>query len=198
MAVSTKAVRIGVIDEERNDIEVIYELTCKIIKENEFSFSTFIGHGCGKVRRKCKDWAENLLVRGCTGLVVVHDLDKRVEKELRKNLEQEIRTIKFRQAVVLIPIEELEAWLLSDPIALMAAFHMQRAPKLPKHPENIESPKEYLAKVVRSNSKTQYLNTVHNRNIAKKISIASLDKCPSFSRYPEFLRTVFPQDGSRV
>ena len=56
MAGSAKAVRIGVIAEEKNDIDVIYELTCKIIKENQFSFSHFIGHGCGKVRKKCNAW----------------------------------------------------------------------------------------------------------------------------------------------
>ena len=51
MAVLTKALRIGVIAEEWNDVDVIYELTCKIIKENQFSFLNFAAHGCGKLQK---------------------------------------------------------------------------------------------------------------------------------------------------
>ena len=91
MADSSKSLKIGVIAEEKNDVEVLYELTCKIINEREFSFKQFVGHGCGKLRRKCGAWAVNLLRRGCTHLVVVHDLDKRNESELRAELDSAIK-----------------------------------------------------------------------------------------------------------
>lgn len=193
-----KAVRIGVIAEEQNDVDVIYELTCKLIKENQFSFLRFLGHGCGKVRRKCRVWAQNLIDRGCSHIVIVHDLDKRDEKELRAMLEKEIKDVNLGQQVILIPNEELEAWLLSDPKSLRTVFNMRRLPKVPKSPEKISGPKEFLANVVRQNSKSLYLNTVHNRRIARSLSISTLNRCPSFSLYPKFLETVFPRAASRV
>ena len=53
MADSNSRFTIGVIAEEVNDVEVLYEMTCKIVSENSFSFKLFVGHGCGKLRRKC-------------------------------------------------------------------------------------------------------------------------------------------------
>lgn len=179
--------KVGVIAEEKNDIEVLYELTCKLIKENSFSFSHFVGHGCGKLRRKCGAWAQNLMERGCTLLVVIHDLDTRNESELRASLEGHIKGLAFKHSVILIPIEEIEAWLLSDPNAIKTVFKMRKVPPVPSHPERIRDPKEFLTNLVDRNSKSHYLNTIHNRKIAAELVIGSLKRCPSFSRYPAFL-----------
>ena len=130
MAGSTKAVRIGVIAEEKIDVDVLYELTCKIVRENSFSFASFVGHGCGKLRKKCKAWAQNLVDRGCSHVVVVHDLDTRNERRLRATLEREINEVRAELKVVLVPVEELEAWLLSDPEALKVVFNMKKLPKI--------------------------------------------------------------------
>lgn len=180
--------RIGVIAEELNDVEVLYEFTAKLIRRNSFSFSRFVGHGCGTLRRKCGAWATNLLTRGCAYLVVIHDLDDRKEKELRSVLESQIQDLDFKRTVVLIPIEEIEAWLLADSNALRSVFRMRTAPAVPRNPETITNPKEHLAGLVSRNSKTRYVNTIHNRKIAAAIQIELVkDRCPSFARYPQFL-----------
>jgi hypothetical protein len=198
MAASTKAVKIGVIVEEINDLEVLYELTKKIIKENQFSFLHFVGHGCGKLQKKCRAWGRNLLDRGCNHIVLVHDLDRRNEKELRETLEKEMRDLEATQKVIVIPIEEMEAWLLADAKVIKEVFRLSRAPRLPSNPEKISNPKEYLARLVREGKKSQYLNTVHNKRIAGKIPIASVRRCSSFSTFEGFLRAVFPKASSRV
>jgi hypothetical protein len=180
--------RIGVIAEELNDVEVLYELTSKLIPESAFSFKQFLGHGCGKLRRKCSAWAETLLGRGCSFLVVIHDLDRCDEAELRASLDTQIKDSQFQLTVILIPIEEIEAWLLSDPNALQTVFKMRKAPKIPKRPERISSPKEFLSDLVTQNSRAQYLNTIHNRRIASALRIESLNCCPSFARYPKFIK----------
>jgi len=98
--------KIGVIAEDNNDVDVLYEITCKLTKENSFSFKKFVGHGSGMLRRKCTAWAKNLLLRGCTHLVVLHDLDENNENELRKKLNDCVKNIKFKGYVILIPVKE--------------------------------------------------------------------------------------------
>lgn len=181
------ATQIGVIAEEKNDIEVLYQLTCKVIDEKSFRFSKFVGHGCGKLRRKCRAWAQDLLIRGCTCLVIMHDLDKKDVNGLRQQLEKAIEHLRYDASLILIPIEELEAWLLCDAHALKCVFRMKQPPKIPKHPEQIVSPKEYLKSLVKKNCKKNYINTIHNKMIASNMTIANLQSCPSFSPYPEFL-----------
>ena len=190
MVASNSTLEIGVIAEEVNDVEVLYELTSKIIAEESFSFRRFVGHGCGKLRRKCTAWAANLLRRGCTHLVVLHDCDRNNEAKLRRDLENAIADQKFVGNLVLIPVEELEAWLLSDAAAIKKTFNMKRIPKIPKDTEKIESPKEFLEDVVRRNSKTTYLNTIHNKRIAVNVRLASVGRCASFRPYPEFIRNT--------
>ena len=104
MAASNSTNRIGVIAEEKNDVDVLYELTCKVIAENSFRISHFVGHGCGKLRRKCRAWAENLILQGCTRIVVIHDLDNNTEAELRRQLDHELDGLRIERSLVLIPV----------------------------------------------------------------------------------------------
>lgn len=181
------SVKLGVIAEEHNDIDVLYELTCKLTSENNFSFSRFVGHGCGKLRRKCNAWSHDLIRRGCSHLIVMHDLDNNDEDELRKELEDSVGSIAFTGHVILIPIYEIEAWLLSDPLALKQTFGMNKTPEVPAHPETVRNPKEHLRDIVWKYCKKQYINTIHNRKIARMIRVEKLSVCSSFSPYPEFL-----------
>lgn len=181
---------IGIIAEENNDVEVIYEVTCKLIDESRFSFKKFVAHGCGRLRRKCTAWAENLLLRGCDHLVVIHDLDNNDEMELRKQLTHSINDIGFTGYVILIPVKEIEAWLLTDPKALQKVFHMAKMPKLPLDPEGIERPKEKLRDVIWKTTRKHYVNTIHNRKIAAVSRISKLKICRSFHPYPKFIASL--------
>jgi hypothetical protein len=126
---------IGVIAEEVNDVDVLYELTCKIIDESTFAFKKFVGHGCGTLRRKCGAWADILLARGCTHLVVIHDLDRNDESVLRSQLEDSVKNVKFEGYVILIPVREIEAWLLYDEKAIQNVFNIAKCTKLTNNPE---------------------------------------------------------------
>ena len=63
---SSAPIRIGVIAEDTSDVEVLYELTAKLIEPNKFSFRRFVGKGCGKIKRKCGAWASALQTKGFT------------------------------------------------------------------------------------------------------------------------------------
>ncbi|MCH8012855.1 MAG: DUF4276 family protein [Candidatus Marinimicrobia bacterium] len=184
------AVQIGVIAEARNDIDVLYQLTCKLVAENSFCFRKFIGYGCGKLRRKCNAWAKNLIRRGCTHLVVMHDLDRGDESKLRQELNNAIESLSFDGSLILIPIQEVEAWLLCDASALKEVFSMKKEAKVPAEPERILEPKEHLRDLVWKACGKRYVNTIHNTRIAAEMRIASLKACGSFSPYHEFLEKM--------
>ncbi len=117
----------------------------------------------------------------------MHDSDGGDAKKLREELEKLIWDVNTKLKVILIPVEELEAWLLADPKAIQQVFSMRNEPKISKRPESIPNPKEFLAQIVQKGSKANFLNTIHNKKIAKEQKLQSLDRCPSFNPYPEFL-----------
>ena len=178
---------IGVIAEETNDVDVLYNLTCKLIDESTFSFKKFVGHGCGKLRRKCSAWASNLLSRGCSYLIVIHDLDNNNLDALQHELSVAIAHTSFESSLILIPVREMESWLLTDPQALMSVFNLRKTPKLPSKPETIIDPKKELTQVVWATGKKQYINTIHNAKIAKALRLNMIKKCKSFRPFPEFV-----------
>lgn len=179
--------KIGVIAEDVSDVEVLYELTCKLIRENSFSFKKFVGHGGGALRKKCTAWAENLFLKGCNHIVVLHDLDDNNENELRSELVGYVRNVGYVGYIILIPVREIEAWLLVDDKAIQKVFNMSKRPKLPGNPEEIMHPKEELRDIVWKETKKRYVNTIHNRKIANASRITILRKCRSFRPYHAFI-----------
>ena len=190
MAVSSKCIRIGVIAEDDSDVKVLEAITEKIISKNSFSIKKMVGRGCAQLRRKCSRFARNLKDRDCSVLVVIHDLDRASEPALRQQLEKSIGETDFLAKIVLLPVEELEAWLLSDPEAIKLTFNMGRLPKIPVMTHTIPSPKEYLERLVRQNSKSRYVNTIHNHKIARNLKLENIMRCPSFCPYPSLLESI--------
>jgi len=178
-------------------MSVLYEFTRKLVDERRFSFAQFVGHGCGALRRKCRSWADDLLRRGCSQLVVLHDEDGKGEAEIRKVLACYIESQRFQNKIILIPVEEIEAWLLCDSAALKTVFNMRVEPALPRWPEAISGPKEFLGEIVSKCSNTRYVNTVHNRRIAEAVAISTMSRCPSFASYPSFVRSSFQNRSTR-
>ncbi len=187
-----KKIHIGIIAEDKSDVEVLTLLGRKISGRN-FSVSPHFGKGCGSLKSKTPGWCRALLAKGCTVVVVVHDRDKKDAQQLRKELEEILATCVIKKSYVTIPSEELEAWLLSDTSAIKKAFKLEKEPKSIQEPETIVSPKEYLGKLITAHSKGQhkyYVNTEHNENIAKEIQISHIDsKCPSFKFFRDFVET---------
>jgi hypothetical protein len=182
--------KIGIIAEDISDVKVIKQFTRKIVRPKRIGFNRFIGNGCGKIRRKCCPWAEILVRQGCLWIVVVHDLDTNEEKPLRQELESAVAGVNAYATIVLIPVREIEAWLLFDPNAIASAFRENKVPRLPRNPESLIDPKKVLSDLVWKTYRKQYLNTVHNEKIAMNVDVFSLNKAKSFAPYPAFLRAL--------
>lgn len=183
------AKRLGFIAEDLSDIEVLTILAKKLTVK-QFTVSHFVGKGCGPILRKTPGWCANLLQKGCSHVVVVHDLDRHNMQELKAKLDAVLVCAPQRLKAVVIPVEELEAWLLSDVSAIAVALNLPKIPENIHHPETISSPKEHIGKLVRkiANTRKEYVNTVHNHLIAQKIDIKKLKKkCPSFKSFSDFI-----------
>lgn len=192
-----KALIIGLIAEDDSDIDVATVILNKYAERSKFSIQKFVGNGCGKLRNKCASWAKNLINSGCRYIIVLHDADRLGEEKVRKTLVEKLSPKRFPNAIIVIPVEELEAWLLCEPEAIRATFNLKEMPKTYKNCEAVNSPKEELCRIIYSASRKRYLNTVHNKRIAEKIQLASLRKCSSFQPLDKFiLNKIFPEPAS--
>lgn len=171
---------IGVIAEDDSDIDVVRAILEKYAPRNQFCLRRFVGNGCGKLRNKCTAWANTLFAAGCQHVLVFHDLDGSNEEELRNLLEHKLPRSRYPASVIVIPIEEMEAWLLSDEFAIQSVFSLKAAPKQIRNCEQVNSPKEHLGELVWRLARKRYLNTVHNKRIAERATLDRLRRCKSF------------------
>lgn len=186
-----RRLRIGVIAEDKSDVESARVLIRRITQREDIGVRHFIGTGCGKIKRKANSWAQNLRDKGCRLLILIHDLDRAELDKLQQALKGALDPCPMEPYLICIPVEEMEAWWLSDPQAIKRALSLPRAPKIKGHPESISSPKEHLAKLVRrcSNNKKTFLNTKHNAIIAGELDLKKARKCSSFVPFYDFVES---------
>jgi len=184
--------KIGIIAEDKSDVLSIKILIKRISSINNITVQSFVGHGCGKIARKCNAWADVLHKAGCSVLLLVHDLDKNNKQELQQKLNTALSPCPILNNLIVIPVEELEAWILSDPAGIKKAIKLKQLPKIKPTPELIISPKEILEKIIYkySNKEKKYINARHNEQIFSVISIGNIKKrCPAFNPFYEFIKT---------
>lgn len=179
---------VGVIAEDLSDIAVIEAIIKKSTKRR-FAIKHFIGHGCGKIMGKCRAWAHNLRMRGCTLLILVQDLDRRSLPLLAPELSSALLPTPIPKHVIVIPVREIEAWLLADEDAVGAAVKARRQVKHIANPESLADPKKTLRDVIyaATDRRTVYVNTVHNPRIAQHARLPKLRRCPSFEPLDKFI-----------
>ncbi|MBI5190690.1 MAG: DUF4276 family protein [Nitrospirae bacterium] len=175
-------------------MEVIREILNKIDK-GKFHIKPITTDGCGKLRRKCDGYVTDLFNRGSDVVFVFHDSDTGEESkivELRKDLTAKVMAAKPRgRACIVIPIQEIEAWLLADEDAINGSFSKLSIKAYP-NPEAVDSPKETIERLSKgANSKPRYTNTTHNRKIAARLDLDKVyKKCPSFAPFYDVVSSL--------
>ena len=182
---------VGIIAEDESDVDAMRVLIERIAESESICIKKFVGKGCGKIKRKCNSWASTLKAKRCQCLILIHDLDKNHQTELKKQIEDALSPCPINPYLICIPVEELEAWLLADPDAIYAALNLDKIPKIPHNPESIKSPKEHIGTLVKRCSSNQkiYINTKHNKTIAEKLNIDKAKHCKSFIPFYQFVIT---------
>lgn len=181
------AIKIGIIAEDDSDVDVIKEILGMYLPQPSFSTKKFVGKGCGKLRAKCAAWSVNLSAQGCDHILIFHDLDRYDEQVLRRELSEKLKCTGLKNTLIVIPVEELESWLLTDLNAIKEIFGIKTEVRQITDVETVKSPKEYLQKLVKKLSNKPYINTIHNKKIASKLSIKKLMNCSSFHPLDEYI-----------
>jgi hypothetical protein len=181
--------KIGIIAEDKCDIEVAKHLIRKISPNKLFKVKKFLGKGHGKISGKGAQWAKNLKDVGCTILIVLHDLDTKQLQTLQQSLARVFLPYSIKKSLIVIPVREIEAWLLADTQAIQSAFNLQKAIPAVADPESILDPKRKLTDLVRISSKhtVWYVNTIHNERIALHVNLGKIRRCQSFLPLEAFL-----------
>lgn len=181
---------IGIIAEDDSDIEVLSTLIDKIV-QSHVPIMPAKGSGCGRIVRKCRAWAENFKEQGCRYLLLVHDLDTPGSLHtLMTTLRSALDPSPIACHIIVIPVLEIEAWLLADHQAIQRAMKLKKALKLIRNPEEVLNPKEHLRDlvIINSNKERRYINTIDNKKIAKECQIENLKRCASFVPFVEFIQ----------
>lgn len=182
----------GLIAEDDSDVDCVGVLIRRLTNNARIGIKRFTGKGCGKIRRKCYAWSEQLKERGCSLLILIHDLDNNNLGDLLTVLNQALTPCPIATHLICIPVQEYEAWLLSDPDAIRSAMHLDKPPRIKWPPETINHPKEYLEELIDRVSRGEkvYIHTKHNSKITEMLSIDLVrSKCPSFIPFYDFVHS---------
>lgn len=182
--------KIGIACEDVSDYDALTILIRRISGKHNIPFEKFLGNGCGKLLNKLDSYAKGLADKKCTALIVVHDKDKEDLSTLEYKIKSKLEDCTIVHQLICIPVEELEAWFLSDMKVVKNVFSLKKEPKAIANPESVVSPKEALARIVRKNSEKRKISisTIHNKRLAEGVNINQVSrKCSSFQIFSSFV-----------
>jgi hypothetical protein len=128
-------------------------------------------------------------------LIICHDRDENSYQGIYEKVVSKIidnAKIKSEKLIcILIPTEEIEAWILADIKAVSKVIPSWQPKDEYPNPEGIKDPKETLIRLSRVNKpKPLYSHNTHNEQVMKHIDLEMVKKkCPSFAELAEFVES---------
>lgn len=183
---------IGVLTEDATDGDTVRILIQRLRHPERIAVKTRAAGGCGEIKRKGVPWARDLERAGCSALVVVCDLDRDAQGQLRNEpaLRQRLETLELPAGLrrhVCIPVEEIEAWFWADQ-ALLDRIGSPGAVRAHAQPHCIRQPKEALIRLSRDGQRRARYSTLDNPAYAKSLDLkVCAQRCPSFRALRDFI-----------
>lgn len=124
--------------------------------------------------------------------IICHDRDKSSYQSVYEKVADRIiknAGINTKQICILIPTEEIEAWILADIKAVSMVIPSWQPKFNYPSPEEIKNPKEVLQSLSRLNKpKPLYNHASDNEKIMGHLDLAVVkNKCPSFAKLAAFV-----------
>lgn len=181
----------GILGEDDSDTDTLKVLIRRLANDPSLSIRPKGFNGCAEMLRKGARQLRAFANTGCTRFVISYDAD-RCDPTLRHR--EVIERIVNPSGIgfpccVLIPVQEIEAWILADIQAVSKVLTSWNPSPLETEPERIDDPKEYLEALSRNNKKKPiYDHATHNAKVAKHLNLDRLrTRCPSFVPLARFI-----------
>ena len=145
----------GIIGEDKSDVDTLKVLIRRLGEDEGIRIRPKGYEGCGEMLKKGCAQLAAFADLGCTRFVISFDSDGLDPRGRREAVLQQLvipNSIE-KKCCIVIPVQELEAWILADIVAVAQVFPSW-LPKAIENPENIPSPKEHREKLSRG-CKTQ-------------------------------------------
>lgn len=182
----------AVIAEARSDAETLAVLVRRLHRSQGL-----------KVREKGYNGRAELLRKGARQLVAFRDLGverfvvcqdadgPNATERYQELADVVVRPSGVERCCIVIPVQELEAWLLSDIECATGVFTGWR-PAAVRNPEAVASPKDELIRRSRAaNNRPRYSPPTHNPVIARYLDLEKVArKCPSFVPLKSFVTST--------
>lgn len=184
-----------VIAEDDSDFNCLQILIRNLAKNQSISIKGE-GFGCcsvmlNKGARVLKYWDKNEDYRK---FIICYDRDKETAQKRYEEVASKLikpSGIKKPENLIciLIPTEEIEAWILADIQAVSKVIPSWQPKDEYPNPEDIKNPKETLIKLIRiEKTKPLYSHETHNERVMKHLNLDVLKrKCPSFAELAKFV-----------
>ena len=186
-----------VIAEDDSDFNCLQVLIKRLANDQSVSIK---GQGfgcCGDMLKKSANvlslWDKNENYRK---FIICYDKDKdNAQKRYEEVISKIIKPSGIKKPenliCILIPTEEVEAWILADIQAVSKVIPSWQPKDIYPSPERIENPKEVLKRLSRINKpRPLYNHASDNEKIMGHLDLAVLkNKCPSFAELAAFVES---------
>lgn len=182
---------IGILAEDRSDADTLKVIVRRLSTVQNVRVVAKGFGGCGELCRKAGAFLKDFESQGITKVVICHDADgpdpAAAEAKVRQALARRRVTL-GHSGKIIVPVQELEAWLIADEVAIATAIPSFRL-RAVMQPERQSSPKEWLInESMRGRSRPLYVPTMFNPRVAAFLDFQKLSaKCPSFRPLREFV-----------
>lgn len=183
----------AILGENNSDVDMLFNLVRRIAKNPTLKIKRMGFDGCGELLRRGARQLRAYNKLGFTRFIICYDSDKDDPSNRYKEI---VKKIILESGVkgefcALVPIQEIESWILADLEAVKAVIPTWRIEKNYPSPELNKSPKEELERMSRAhNLKPLYIHNVHNPSIAIHLNLEIVvNKCSSSFPLFEFIQS---------
>ena len=132
----------GVLGEDDSDFKTLKVLIRRLASDHTIPVRGKGFNGCGELLKHGWKFLKTLPDLGCTRLVIAHDADQRDTVEIKRKLTDKIISpsgVKTSTCLLLVPTQEIEAWLLADVASASNIFTGWKPKPEVRNPESISS-----------------------------------------------------------
>ncbi|MDO9213863.1 MAG: DUF4276 family protein [Methylococcales bacterium] len=184
-----------VIAEDDSDFKCLQILIKRLAKDDSISIKGEGFNSCGTMLNKGAKvlnlWNQKKEYRK---FIICYDRDKETaQKRYEEVISKIIKPAGIKNTdnliCILIPTEEIEAWILADIKAVSNVIPSWQPKDNYQNPEDIQNPKETLTRLSRINKpKPLYSHNIHNEKVMNYLNLEIIKKkCPSFAELANFV-----------